>query len=221
LLIHLLYTSFRVPLTEKVYLSYLNALPERLKEKNTGYIRWEDKHAHLFGKLLLLKGLQMLNYDSGVLEQIVYKKYDRPFLNSHIDFNISHSGQYVVCALATDMHLGIDIEEIKEINFDDFKEVMTDKQWKDITNAEDSSKEFFKYWTIKESVIKADSRGMSIPLTEIHVNASMAYCESKLWNIQEIKLDRNYCCYLASDKKNMKINIRQIDFAGDNASTDI
>lgn len=211
-MIHLLYTSFNSPLKKQLYLNYVNLLPESLKERNSRYIRWQDQHAHLFGKLLLLKGLQMFKYTNEVLTYIGYNKYNRPFLNEHIDFNISHSGEYVVCVIAKDIKLGVDIEEVKEIEFEDFKEVMTDEQWKCIASADNSAKEFFKYWTIKESVIKADSRGLSIPLTNIHVNGDIAICEEESWYIKEIELDRNYCCHLACNRQNIKINIQKTDF---------
>jgi 4'-phosphopantetheinyl transferase len=199
-----------------LYLKYLNLLPENLKEKNSRYIRWQDKHAHLFGKLLLLKGLQMYKYGNEALMYINYNKYDRPFLNDHIDFNISHSGKYVVFTITKDAKLGVDVEEVKKIEFEDFKEVMTDEQWKCIRSADNSYKEFFKYWAIKESVIKADSRGLSIPLTNIHVNGKMVICEDKLWHIKEIELDKDYCCYLACNKQHIEIDIQKIDFLNTN-----
>jgi 4'-phosphopantetheinyl transferase len=213
-LIHLLYTSFDSPLEEQLYLNYLNILPVSFQEKNSRYIRWQDRHAHLFGKLLTLKGLQLLKYNDTILNSIQYNQYDRPFLNNHVDFNISHSGQYVVCAIAKDIKLGIDIEEVKKIEFEDFKEVMTDEQWKCITNSDNSYKEFFEYWAIKESVIKADSRGLSIPLTNIHVNGNIVTCEGELWYIKKIEMDENYCCYLACNKQHIKINTQRIDFFG-------
>jgi len=211
-LIHLLYTSFTSPLEEQTYVNYVSTLPESMKEKNSRYIRWQDKHAHLFGKLLLLKGLQMFTYDNEVLKEICYNEYNRPFLNDGIDFNISHSAQYVVCAIAKDLKLGIDIEEVRKMEFEDFKETMTEEQWKCVKSANNSPKEFFKYWTIKESVIKADSRGLSIPLTSIHVIGNIANCEDKLWHIQEVKLDKNYCCYLACNREDVRVNIQRIDF---------
>ncbi len=100
---------------------------------------------------------------------MLYNNYDRPYINDIIDFNIYHSGNYVVCAIGQDLKHGIDIEKVQDIDFKNFKKVMTDMQWQDIIRSKSPGSAFFKYWTIKESVIKTDSRGLSIPLLDIHV----------------------------------------------------
>jgi 4'-phosphopantetheinyl transferase len=212
-MIHIYYSVCREQLPEQFYIQYLNQLPGPLQEKNVKYRRWQDKHLHLFGKLLLLEGLKNIGYtDGGILNKINYNDYSRPFINKDIDFNISHSGEYVLCAIGNRMRLGIDVEEIKHINFDDFKQVMTDKQWSDIRQSEDPLRFFFKYWTIKESVIKADSRGLSIPLLDIYVNDNKVCYDNKTWYLNELDLDERYSTYLATDMENALFKLELIDF---------
>src|ERR1044072_4992363 len=139
-------------------------MPEPLQEKNLKYLRWQDRHAHLFGKMLLGEALQKFGLDSTCLHTLQYNEYDRPYIPGDIDFNISHAGEYVLCAIGRNVRLGIDIEKIHAVDFSDFENVMTDEQWKIIKNNDNPLKTFFSYWAIKESVIKADSRGLSIPL---------------------------------------------------------
>ena len=51
---------------------------------------WEDRHASLYGKLLLKKGLQDLGQDSS-LTNLKFTEYNRPYLEGKLDFNISSS----------------------------------------------------------------------------------------------------------------------------------
>jgi 4'-phosphopantetheinyl transferase len=86
---------------------------------------------------------------------------------------------------------------------------MTDEQWKVINNADDPLRSFYTFWTIKESVIKADSRGLSIPLNDIHISKSYAQLEDRLWHLHELKLHKNYCAHLASDVRCHHVHIKQ------------
>ncbi|HMT02468.1 MAG TPA: 4'-phosphopantetheinyl transferase superfamily protein [Burkholderiales bacterium] len=93
--------------------------------------------------------------------KIANSKYGRPFLVDNplnIDFNISHSGEYVVMAIAYTAKVGIDIEQINyniipsQLANIVFSE--TEKKW-----VGDDIKKFFNIWTKKEAVLKAYGTG--------------------------------------------------------------
>ena len=211
--VEILYTSFKKALPDSEYSYYLKQLPPLLQEKNLRFLRWQDRHLNLFGKLLLCQGLSKYGYDQKILEKLTYNKYSRPYLNKDLDFNISHSGEYVICAIGKNVKLGVDIEEIKEIDFNNFKQVMTEQQWEDIYQSSNPTKAFFKYWTIKESMIKADSRGLSIPLLDIHVKDNLAYYNNQNWYLKEIVIDENYCSCITTNKQEVDIKLIETDFA--------
>ena len=48
-------------------------------------------------------------------------------------------------------------------------------------------------------VIKADGRGLSIPLQNIKIKYDMAFYEEKMWHIKPISINCNYTCHLATD----------------------
>ena len=80
-------------------------------------------------------------------------------------YNISHSGKWVVCAF--DNHpIGIDVEVIKPIEMKIAKRFFTESEYNDLMNIDedDRLKYFYKLWTLKESYIKADGKGLTIPL---------------------------------------------------------
>ncbi|WP_157729153.1 4'-phosphopantetheinyl transferase family protein [Bacillus atrophaeus] len=60
--------------------------------------------------------------------------YGKPFLESYENdcyFNISHSGEWVVCAIDKG-HIGINIERIAPIKLDIAKRFFTDEEYQDL-----------------------------------------------------------------------------------------
>ncbi len=216
--ITILQTRFDYQLPELNFTKLLNLLPPDQIERNKRFVRWQDRHSHLFGRLLLKTGLEIYDFGKDCLNALQYNKYDRPYLNSDINFNISHSGSYVVCAMGKGIKLGIDIEKIQEMEFNDFKKVMTNEQWQDIKQDNSPMRAFFKYWTIKESVIKADSRGLSIPLKDLHVKNNLVSYDNSTWYLHPLNFNREYCACLAADVKNVDVSFRYVDFYSENRS---
>lgn len=206
------YTKILKQLPKDIFLKYICLLPDELIDKNNRLKLWQDQHLNLFGKLLLLDMLNKNGYNKLTLEQIRYKKYSKPFFDSTIDFNISHSGEYVICAMTDNGSIGVDIEEIKPCVFLDFTNIMTREQWKIIENSNNPMTRFFEFWAIKESVIKADSRGLSIPLEEISIQTDSAFCMGKKWNIKKLLINKNYACYLATDQLQTKLQIQYVNY---------
>jgi 4'-phosphopantetheinyl transferase len=200
-MVDIFYTRIQQELPKTVYRKYLDLLPATLQEKNLKFMRWQDRHANLMGKILLLEALKKVGYDRNSLSHITYNTYGKPSLNDDIDFNISHSGEYILCAITKGMTLGLDIEQIRPVDLNDFSTVMTPQQWQDITMADDPIRKFFTYWVMKESVIKADSRGLSIPLLDIHFDVNNVRISNNLWHIVNLEIDSEYCAALATNQK--------------------
>lgn len=214
-MIEILYTKFKRELPEVIWNKYLNLLPHDLRSRNQRYLRWKDRHSHLFGKLLLKKGFVQYGLGIEELSNLKYNKFGRPYLSNHnIDFNISHSGNFVVCVLGRNIRLGVDIEEIRMISFKDYKEVMNVCQWDEILRASEKTKSFFEFWTIKESVVKADSRGLSLPLNSIQIdkNRTMAKCQKNTWFLTNLNLDPRVAIFLATSSNLQKLKISYVDF---------
>lgn len=129
----------------------------------------EKNRESICGRLLLLRGLQELGYDQlfphnknpeQLLEALAASlekgPYGKPYLAGYpeIHFNISHSGGWAVCALAS-MPCGVDIQERRSIRSRRMVErTMNAREQRQILEAEDGTGEFIKLWTYKESCIK-------------------------------------------------------------------
>lgn len=210
--IHILYSKIPGDLPEDVYKRCLIFLTDSLRDKHFRYRRWQDRTANLYSIILLIQGLQKYGHDYSQLEHLRYTLNGRPYLSGTLDFNISHSGDYIICAIGNEIRLGVDIEQIKPVEFSDFHDLMSEEQWKLIKNAVDPLKAFFKYWAIKESIIKADGRGLSIPLNDIIITEKMAYYENR-WHLKELEIDEDYCTCLASNQEEAFISLEFVDLS--------
>jgi 4'-phosphopantetheinyl transferase len=220
-MITVLYASFDTPLSEARWQYYISQVPLSLQNKILSYHRWQDRHAGLFGKLLLSQGLTLYGYSADSLNHLSYTEFGRPYLdNSSIDFNISHSGDYVVCAITAQGRIGIDIEKIKPIDLSGFERYMTSSEWKSIRESAEPYHTFYSYWTKKESAMKAYGFGLSVPLDKILIDNDKAVFytnNSSIININtatnnnlflhEMIINASYKCHLATpvDKVNIRI----------------
>jgi 4'-phosphopantetheinyl transferase len=209
-MIFVLFSHIGEMLSSRAWDRYLLETPESVRKRISRYRRWEDRQAGLFGKLLLAEGLRLCGYPAEHLWNIVWDASGRPFLGCGIDFNISHSGAYVVCALCPAGRVGIDIEEIRMVDIQDFKMQMSGDQWEAIMASENRLEKFFTLWTQKEAVIKADGRGLAIPLHEIIMEGEKAFLANNIWDVKEVRIADGYCCHLATNGENPKVCIKKI-----------
>lgn len=93
--------------------------------------------------------------------------------SSRIRFNVSHSGQMALYAFTLDCELGIDVEEVREL--DDAESIavrfFSAAEVSDLLslNREDRGPAFFRCWTRKEAYVKAIGGGLAIPLSRFQV----------------------------------------------------
>src|SRR5579859_114971 len=161
-------TEFLRPLPAPDFHRLLGQLPAVLQPKILRYRRWEDAHANLLGKHLLRLALQEIG-SSATLGHLHYTPEEKPWFPQGPHFNISHSANRVVCLLSTKGRVGIDIEAITPLSFEDFQTQFTQREWTAIRAAPDPIAAFYRFWTAKESLIKADGRGLQIPLLGLDV----------------------------------------------------
>ena len=208
-MIHILFTFCDKKLEDEIFEYHLARLPEPMRRRIKKYRRWEDAHCGLFGKLLLIEGLKKYGIDEKKLKDMLYTSYSRPYLREVVDFNISHSGNGVVCALSEDCTVGIDIEEIKPLDIEDFRRQFTNRELTLMREAEDKYHEFYLWWTKKEAIIKADGKGLNIPLKAIDFpGEGLAEVNGRSWQIREIPLRDQYCCHLAfAGKPNVPVQV--------------
>ena len=102
-----------------------------------------------------------------------YNQYGKPclapeFSSSLLNFNLSHSGSMALYAITRNMEIGIDVERVRS----DFEYEEIAKRFFSINEVanlrtmptEKRLEAFYHYWTRKEAYIKAQGKGLSLPL---------------------------------------------------------
>lgn len=111
--------------------------------------------------------------------EIVFENnsFGKPFLKGfdNFHFNISHSGEWVVCAIHN-LPVGIDIQVIKQVDWKIAEWFCSKSEYIELLNRDNSQKLefFFVLWTLKESYVKTIGKGFSIPLGSF----SLVFCNS-------------------------------------------
>jgi 4'-phosphopantetheinyl transferase len=152
------------------YLSLLS--PE--EQRRAQSFRFErDRATYVLGRGMLRTLLgNLLDVPPSAIE-FTCGRYGKPAIavSCGLAFNLAHAGAQVVCALAADREVGVDIERER-----------TDRDLmglarryfcaKEISQLEQSPPEakgplFYKYWTLKEAYLKAEGSGLSMSLKAI------------------------------------------------------
>ncbi len=103
-------------------------------------------------------------------ESIEISRHDhgKPFFSSFSDrhFNLSHSSGTAVCITAA-YPVGIDIEFYRQVSSAIARRVCTENEINSILASDDGNWQFLRFWTLKESYLKATGSGMSFPMKNI------------------------------------------------------
>lgn len=109
-------------------------------------------------------------------------KHGKPFAlvdgcRASISFNVSHSGNHGLIAVAPRGRLGVDVEErAPRRNLDNLIEGVFSPQEKAELESLEGRQQlhaFFRFWTIKEALVKAYGKGLSMDVTKLEIPETM------------------------------------------------
>lgn len=117
------------------------------------------------------------HFAHGLLEEMLFKrgifkpyfmgegKHGKPFLLEHpqIQLNISHCKNAVLCGIGS-KPLGVDVETIRPMRERVLRRVLTASEQQEILQSESPELCFLRFWTLKESFVKALGVGISYPM---------------------------------------------------------
>lgn len=179
----------------------LQYLPEAGKLRVQDRISATSKLHTVAGELLARYAISQ--YTGNAEEEIVLRfgEKGKPYIENlpNIHFNISHSGHYVVCAVAP-AEIGIDVERIRKINLRIAERYFSASEIHDLMaqGEQDRMNYFITLWTIKESYLKAIGRGLTQHLNSFTVTkkGNMFFLdgneEAKKFGIETFSLSHEY-----------------------------
>ncbi len=146
-----------------------------------------------------------------------YGEYGRPYLTaegarSGPYFNVSHCRDLGCIAMGGRFDVGIDIEAVRQLNDLDqmTRRTLSAAEQRHFATIplSDRLRTFFRYWTLKEALLKVLGVGLQWPLREIEVDLGL---EGRIMNmpakipargrilLQELDLGNEYCGALATE----------------------
>lgn len=208
-LLSVYYCCYDTPMPADIFDRLVAALPEDARAGIYRYRRWEDAHASLLGKHLLQYAFRRQHLDY-TLSDIGYTAYKRPFIKGAPDFNISHAGNIVVCAVAGKGDVGIDIEKPSLLSVEDFRQQFAPEEWDAIRRDPAPPEIFYRYWTRKEAVLKAAGTGLNEALHLLNIIADTVFYHQHTWQLNPVTIMPGYTCHVASGEMNVVIDTHAV-----------
>jgi 4'-phosphopantetheinyl transferase len=171
-------------------------LPEREIDTTDGLVYKK----HVLGRWLAFTILKTYGVAQPNFLRMAVGKFGKPhFPEGKVFFSISHSGNMIICAASDQGEIGIDLEEIRPVDVREYEDCFSPVEWKNISLVKNSDEKFFQEWTKKESLVKADGRGLQIDLKDVLIEDAYGVIrgESKKWYFCEIEL-KGFSCYLCT-----------------------
>ncbi|MEC0094197.1 4'-phosphopantetheinyl transferase family protein [Paenibacillus macquariensis] len=144
----------------------MSLVPKEVNQKLKRFKKKEDYYRSLAAELLIRVTIAKKTHLKNRNIHFGNSNNGKPYLiEFDFDFNLSHSGIWVVCAI-DETPIGIDIEEIKPIDLEIAKRFFSYNEWVHLISIPEEEKldHFYDLWTLKESYIKNIGLGLSIPL---------------------------------------------------------
>lgn len=161
--------------------------------------------------------------------EIASGPYGKPFIaGSPWEFNVSHSGARMACAVSYGVALGIDIEMIRELSdalaIAERYFAPAEVERLNLLASEYRRQAFFECWTRKEAFIKATGYGMSQRLDSFEVGFGPGVKAELLrldapagltdrWSLHNFDPGPGYCGALAARAQNAAFTLREFRVA--------
>ncbi|WP_458124602.1 4'-phosphopantetheinyl transferase family protein [Paenibacillus sp. Z3-2] len=132
------------------------------------FVRQADAYRSVLGEILTRVTLSKLTGLRPDELSFTRNSYGKPSLNHHcnVQFNVSHSGDWIALISGSTVELGVDVEKIAPIDMQIAERFFSrsESQFLAAKPAGMQQETFYRLWTLKESYIKAVGMGLSIPL---------------------------------------------------------
>jgi 4'-phosphopantetheinyl transferase len=207
------YYAYTASITEIDLYNLVDPISQRMKFRIAGFKKEEDRLLMLASLFLLKQTLIKNSISAYKLEDLKLTDYGKPYFEgASFNFSISHSDGCAAVSFSTSSLVGLDIEKIKTVEFSDFKNIFPRDVWNDINASTDSKATFYHYWTLMESAIKADGRGLSlISNKQVNIIGRHAIIDGVRWYSEHHLFDPDFSCCITSSKQE-DIRLAEVKF---------
>ena len=141
--------------------------------------------------------------------RIVRAEHGKPYVEGTpfpVFYNLSHSGDYVVCGLS-DREVGVDVQQVGKYRGELVRRFFHPREIRQLEQCAEEMRSdlFFRYWSAKESYLKYTGTGLSASLSGFEVRFEkqgirvVSQDSLKPIYLSECALDNNYKCFVCSE----------------------
>ena len=181
--------------------SLKSRLPKEVVHEAEKYVSDHDKTNFLLGRILVAKAL-IKQGSRLTLRKLKYSKWDKPYFNEGPEFSISHSRNLVAVVVAEKFPVGIDVQYCKPADYTQYFDLLNQHDLDVINHSKEPLTTFYEIWTKKESISKADGRGLSIDFQHINLENGCGWIASdpkpEKWKTRTIHLHDMYIANISS-----------------------
>ncbi|KAA8784075.1 4'-phosphopantetheinyl transferase [Paenibacillus sp. 4624] len=147
---------------------FLSSVSEERRAQASRFIHLADTYRSVMGEVLARVKLSKLTGLGHGEITFTRNKYGKPALthDADVQFNVSHSGDWVALITGSKDELGVDVEKIAPIDLQIAERFFSSSECQLLDGKPEVMKRetFYRLWTLKESYIKAVGMGLSMPL---------------------------------------------------------
>lgn len=186
-----------------------------------------DRLRSMLGRLLLRHGLRLRGVEDAA--SVVIGRYGKPRLaDGLVEFNLSHAGRWVVCALANTA-VGIDVEQVRPFDLQLARRFFHPRECAALASLPAAAQHdyFFRLWTAKEAYMKALGLGFQRDMASFcvapgaHLQVALddplrdLQCHSRPFQLSHLDLAPGYrlalCCACAGPPVQMPVQQVTLD----------
>jgi 4'-phosphopantetheinyl transferase len=164
--IHVLQVPAELP--EAYWNHFLSHVSEERRGQASRFVHLADAYRSVLGEALTRVTLSKSTGLNPEELSFPRNKYGKPSLTPYpnVQFNVSHSGDWIALISGGNVDLGVDVEKIAPIDMKIAERFfsLTESKFLAAEPAEMQLETFYRLWTLKESYIKTVGMGLSMPL---------------------------------------------------------
>jgi len=184
----------------------LPTLPTPLRARLLAMRSAAARNRSLVGYWLLAQGTELIDVTQVDLSALVTDTHGRPYIPGVPDFNISHSGDLVACAIARHCRVGMDVERIRNVNTTKLRRFLGE----DRPESDSSPSDFFADWAAREATVKASGKIGLARIARVQLSGGLARVDDETWRLHFPKLASDYAACLATDVSDVKLQVQDL-----------
>jgi 4'-phosphopantetheinyl transferase len=188
--------------------SVLLCFPEKIANEIKGYRIENDRKSRVIARLLVQKYV-LEKTNEWNWENWKKQENHKPKIEQGPFFNISHSGNMVIVGFNEKNEVGVDIEEIKEIDVASMINYFHPDEIEYLKKNLNDKELFYTIWTKKEAFLKACGTGIVKGLDQVSVLTDRLFYEGN-WNVKSIDIVPDYKCAICSTDELNEYTITRI-----------